>query len=87
MVTVTARGQAVTLIVHAALVALIVAAATVLAALHDVDAQAYTAIVGTAVGLIGGSAGSLAIVGFNGKQANGNGNGAAAPTVAPESGG
>lgn len=74
--------------VHAALVSLIVAAATVLAALHDVDAQAYTAIIGTAVGLIGGSAGSLAIVGFNGNGKNGNGYGKSAPPPppAPETG-
>lgn len=74
--------------VHAALVSLIVAAATVLAALHDVDAQAYTAIIGTAVGLIGGSAGSLAIVGFNGNGKNGNGyvKSAPPPPPAPETG-
>ena len=78
---VTPRGQAITLVVHAVLVSLIVTAATVLAGLHDIDAQAYTAIIGTAVGLIGGSAGSLAIVGFNGNGKNGNG--APPPPVPP----
>ena len=84
----TPRGQAITLLVHAVLVSLIVSAATVLAALHDVDAQAYTAIIGTAVGLIGGSAGSLAIVGFNGNGKNGNGYGKppAPSPPAPETG-
>lgn len=74
MENVTARQQSITLLVHGIIVVFIVTAATVLAALHDLDAQAYTAIIGTSIGLVGGSAGSLAIVGFNGKT-NGNGGG------------
>lgn len=40
----------------------VIAAASVLCALHDLDAQATVALFGTAVGLIGGGVGSLAAV-------------------------
>lgn len=86
MVTVNGRQQAITLLVHGAIVVIIVAAATVLAALKDLDAQAYTAIIGTSMGLVGGSAGSLAIVGFSGNGKNGNGASTTPPTAAPEQG-
>lgn len=86
MVTVNGRQQAITLIVHGVIVVFIVSAATVLAALHDLDAQAFTAIIGTSMGLVGGSAGSLAIVGFSGNGKNGNGASAPPPTAASEQG-
>jgi hypothetical protein len=45
--------------VHAAVALVIIVAATVLAALHDLDGQTVAALFGAAVGLIGGSASSL----------------------------
>jgi hypothetical protein len=62
---VTSRAQSITLIVHAVLALALIGAATVLAWHGTIDGQALTAILGTAVGLVGGSAGTLAVVGFN----------------------
>lgn len=45
--------------IHAIVALVIITAATVLAALHDLDGQTVAALFGTAVGLIGGSASSL----------------------------
>jgi len=61
---VTSRSQALTLAVHAVLAVVIIVSATVLLGLHDLDASSYTALIGTALGLLGGSAGTLAVVGF-----------------------
>lgn len=47
----------------------VIAAATVLCALHDLDGQAVVALFGAALGLVGGGAGSLAAVA---QQTNGN---------------
>lgn len=60
---------------HFAIAVVIIAATSVLAALHDIDAQAVTALFGTAVGLVGGSG-----AGFVGtlRTANGKTNGSPA---------
>ncbi len=70
MLTTNAQQQLYVLIAHTVVAVLIVTAATILAALHDIDGQALTAILGAGVGLVGGNIGSLAIVGFtsNGKS-------------------
>lgn len=67
----TSRAQSVTLLVHAVIGLAIIGAATYLA--HDsvIDSQAVVAIFGTVIGLVGGSAGTLAVVGFQQAPANG----------------
>lgn len=69
------RYQMVALVVVGALAFGIIAAATVLCALHDLDAQAVVALYGSAIGLVGGGAGSLAAVSSatNGKSVIANG--------------
>ncbi len=64
------RSQTYVLGLHMVVGVLVIVAATVLAALHDLDAQAAVAIYGAAIGLAGGSAGSLAMLGttINGKS-------------------
>jgi hypothetical protein len=61
---VSSRGQSITLIVHAVIALALIGVAAVLAWHGTIDGQALTAILGTAVGLVGGSAGTLAVVGF-----------------------
>ena len=51
--------QTFVLFAHAGMGLAIVTAATVLGALHDLDAQAVVAIYGAAIGLVGGSAAAL----------------------------
>jgi hypothetical protein len=55
----------VTLLVHALIALALLGSATVLAWHKTIDSQAYVAIVGVVTGLVGGSAGTLALVGFN----------------------
>lgn len=64
------RQQVYVLALHATVGLLVVVAATVLAALHDLDAQAAVAIFGAVIGLAGGSASSIAALGstVNGKN-------------------
>ena len=63
------RLQTLTLAAHFGIAALIVAAASVLTALHDLDAATFGTILGAAIGLVGGSAAALGAVGsaVNGK--------------------
>lgn len=65
-----ARPQTLLLATHFAMALAIVVAATVLTALHDLDAQAAVAIYGAAIGLVGGSAAALGAVNsaVNGKS-------------------
>jgi hypothetical protein len=81
--TVNGRQQLYVLLVHAVLSVFVVVAVTVLAILHDLEPQAVTTLFGVAVGLVGGSAGSLAVVGF---VTNGNGK-PPAPPAPPDTGG
>jgi len=53
-------------LIHFGAFVVIIAATTVLSVLHDVDAQAVTALFGTAVGLLGGTGASFAGVLRNG---------------------
>jgi len=76
---VSSRAQSVTLIVHAVIGLALIAAATVLAWHKTIDSQAVVAIFGTVIGLVGGSAGTLALVGFQTPPQSGN----AAPVVQP----
>lgn len=64
------RQQLLVLGLHATVGLLVIIAATVLTALHDLDAQAAVALFGAAVGLAGGSAGAVAALGtaVNGKS-------------------
>lgn len=64
------RPQTLLLFTHFAMALAIVVAATVLTALHDLDAQAAVAIYGAAIGLVGGSAAALGAIGsaVNGKS-------------------
>lgn len=67
----TSRAQAITLLIHAAIALALLVCATVLAWHKTIDSQAYVAIISTVVGLVGGSAGTLALVGFQQPPANG----------------
>ena len=58
------RAQGWTLIAHLIIGLALIAAATVLAWHKTIDSQAVVAIFGTVIGLVGGSAGTLALVGF-----------------------
>ncbi len=62
--------------VHAGVAMVIIIAASVLAALHDLDGQTVAALFGTAVGLLGGSASSLGTLysAVNGKSVISNDN-------------
>lgn len=53
-------------LIHFGIAALVITATTVLSILHDIDAQAVTALFGTAVGLVGGTGASFASVLRNG---------------------
>ena len=61
---VDSRAQSITLLIHAVIALALIGVAAVLAWHGTIDGQALTAILGTAVGLVGGSAGTLAVVGF-----------------------
>lgn len=67
----TSRAQSVTLIVHAVIGLAIIATSTGLAWHGTIDSQAVIAIFGTVIGLVGGSAGTLAVVGFQQPPSNG----------------
>lgn len=56
------KQQTYGLVAAAALAMLMIVAASVLCALHDLDAQAVVALYGAAIGLVGGGVGSLAAV-------------------------
>ena len=75
----TSRAEAITLIVHAVIALALIGVAAALAWHGTIDGQALTAILGTAVGLVGGSAGTLAVVGFQSPPQTG----ATAPPVQP----
>jgi hypothetical protein len=60
----TSRGQAITLIVHGVLIVAVLAAATVLAWHKSIGEQATVGIIEVVLGLIGGSAGTLAVQAF-----------------------
>jgi hypothetical protein len=61
---VTSLAQSVTLAIHAVIGLALIAAATVLSWHGTIDPQSTVAIFGTVIGLVGGSAGTLALVGF-----------------------
>lgn len=67
----TPNAQAWTLAIHAVIALALIGAASVLAWHGDIDAQAITGIFGAVIGLVGGSAGTLAVVGFNQPAPNG----------------
>jgi len=67
----TSRAQSITLAVHALLALALLGSASGLAWHKTIDSQAYVAIISTVVGLVGGSAGTLALVGFQQPPANG----------------
>ncbi len=64
------KSQTGIIALHAGIGVLVIAGATVLAALHVLDAQATVAIYGAVIGLAGGSAASIAALGttVNGKS-------------------
>ncbi len=61
----TSKAQGYTLGVHALIACALIAAATVLGWHKTIDSQAVVAIFSAVLGLVGGSAGTLAVVGFN----------------------
>ena len=64
MLIVNGKQQAIVLLIHGMIAVALVAAATFLAYEHDLDSQSLATILGAAIGLVGGSAGSFAIVGL-----------------------
>lgn len=66
----SSRYQLAILLLHALIAILVVSAATVLLALHDPLSPAIMGLFGAIIGLAGGSAGSLALMGqtINGKS-------------------
>lgn len=65
------KAQLLIILAHIFIGGMIVTAASVLGALHDLTPDAVTAIYGTAVGLVGGSATAVGTIGgvLNGKVA------------------
>lgn len=53
-------------LIHLAIALAVITAATVLCALHDLDAEAVTALYGAAIGLVGGSGAGLVSAARNG---------------------
>jgi CHASE2 domain-containing sensor protein len=68
---VNARAQAITLIVHGVIILALLAVVAVLAWHSSIGEQATVAILSGVLGLVGGSAGTLAVQGFNQPAPNG----------------
>lgn len=82
MIQVNGRQQSLVLLVHGVIACVLIAAATFLSYSHDLDGQSLAVILGGALGLVGGSAGSYAILSLsNGHSSNGTAQ--ATPTAAP----
>jgi hypothetical protein len=60
----TQRAQSVTLIVHGVIIVVLIAAVTALAWEGKIGEQAVVAVISAVLGLVGGSAGTLAVQGF-----------------------
>jgi uncharacterized membrane protein YeaQ/YmgE (transglycosylase-associated protein family) len=68
---VNARAQAVTLIVHAVIIVCLIAGVVALAWHNKIGEQATVGILSAVLGLVGGSAGTLAVQGFAQPAPNG----------------
>jgi len=72
---VSSTAQAWVLAVHGVISVALIGAATFLAYSGSLDPQSVATIFGAAIGLVGGSAGSLAVLSVTGNGKNGNAGG------------